>query len=160
VRNLLNLFKRKRTLEQEVDEELSFHLDMQTDDYAIRGLSDEESKAKAKARFGDVEKIRTECIRISSRSTVLLWILNSVFLLNLFAGLVLRVSASVLTVRRVGDVMMMIGGLGILLVYAKQTGTSVVKSEVQSVTLGLQKPSIPISFDDKGRSPFDRVREE
>ena len=160
MRNLLNLFKRKRTIEDEVDEELRFHLDMQTVDYAIRGLSDEESKAMAKARFGDVEKIRTECIRIGSRRTVLLWFLNSVFLFNLFVGLVLRVIAPVLTVRRVGDVMMMIGGLGILLVYAKQAGTSVVKSETQSFRLGLQKPSVPISFDEKGRSPFDRVREE
>jgi hypothetical protein len=160
VRNLLNLFKRKRIIEDEVDEELHFHLDMQTDDYAIRGLSDEESMAKAKARFGDVEKIRSECIRISSRSTVLLWILNSVFLFNLFVGLVLRVTASVLTVRRVGDVMMMIGGLGILLVYAKQAGTHVVKAEGQSIKLGLQKPTVPVSFDDKGRTPFDRVRSE
>ena len=160
MRNLLNLFKRKRIIEQEVDEEFRFHLDMQTDDYAIRGLSGEESKAKAKARFGDVEKIRTECVRISARSTVLLWILNSIFLFNLFTGLVLRVTASVLTVRRVGDVMMMIGGLGILLVYAKQAGTSGVKPENQSIKLGLQKPSVPISFDEKGRTPFDRVRSE
>lgn len=160
MRNLLNLFKRKRTIVDEVDEELRFHLDMRTDEYTIHGLSDEESKAKARARFGDVERIRTECIRIGSRSTVLVWFLNSVFLFNLFVGLVLRIIAPVLTVRRVGEVMMMIGGLGILLVYAKQAGTSVFKSDAQSFKLGLQQPSLPVSFDEKGRSPFDRVREE
>jgi hypothetical protein len=160
VRNLLNVFKRKRTIEDEVDEELRFHLDMQTDDYSIRGLSREESKAMAEKRFGDVKKIRTECIRISSGKTVLLWILNSVFLLSLFIGLFLRVVATELHVSRVGDVMMMIGGLGILLVYAKQAGATVVKSDAKPFKLGLQKPSIPLSFDEKGRSPFERVRSD
>ncbi len=158
--NLQKLFRRKRIIADEVDEELRFHLDMRTDEYTNRGLSDEESKSMAKAMFGDVEKIRTECIRIGSRSTALVWFLNSVFLVNLFVGLVLRVVAPVLTVRRVGVVMMMIGGLGVLLVYAKQAGASVFKSDAQAFKLGLQQPSLPVSFDENGRSPFDRVREE
>ena len=160
MRNLLKLFNRKRAIEQEVDEELRFHIDMQTDDYTIRGLSREESKVMAEKRFGDVKKIRTECVRISSGKTVLLWILNSVFLFSLFAGLVVRVLAPELHIRRVGDVMMMIGGLGVLFVYAKQAGAMVFKSDVKPFKLGLHKPTVPISFDEKGRSPFDRVREE
>jgi hypothetical protein len=158
VSNLLNLFKRKRTIEVEVDEELRFHIDMQTDDYAFRGLSREKSKAMAEARFGDVKKIRTECIRISSGRTVLVWLLNSVFLLSLLIGLFLRVLAEELHVNRIGQLMMMIGGLGILLVYAKQAGAMVFKSNTQTFQLGLKKPSVPLSFDEKGRSPFDRVR--
>ena len=160
MRNLLNLFKRKSTIEEEVDEELRFHLDMQTDNYSIRGLSREDSKAMAEKRFGDVEKIRTECVRISSGKTVLLWILNSVFLFSLFAGLVLRVLAPELHVRRIGVVMMMIGGLGVLFVYAKQAGAMVFKTDAKLFKLGLHKPTVPVSFDEKGRSPFDRVREE
>ena len=160
MRNLLNLFKRKRTIEDEVDEELRFHIDMQTNDYAIRGLSRDESQVMAEKRFGDVKKIRNECVRISSGKTVLLWILNSVFLFSLFVGLVIRVLAPELHIRRVGDVMMMIGGLGVLFVYAKQAGAMVFKSDAKPFKLGLHKPTVPVSFDEKGRSPFDRVREE
>src|SRR6058998_3041792 len=98
---------------------------MQAHHYESRGLSREESRAMAEARFGDVKKIRTECIRIGTGKSVLIWILNSVFLMSLLVGLLLRVLIPETHINRVGDVMMMIGGLGILLVYAKQAGATV-----------------------------------
>jgi hypothetical protein len=52
--------------------------------------------------------------------------------------------------------MMMIGGLGILLVYAKHAGTRILDSD-QETRLGLDKGT-PVGFDEKGRTPFDRVR--
>jgi hypothetical protein len=163
VKNVLQLIRRragKHVIESEVDEELNFHIDTQTDDYEHLGLSREDSRAMAEARFGDVERIRTECIRIGSGKSVLIWILNSVFLMSLLVGLLLRALIPEMHVNRVGDVMMMIGGLGILLVYAKQAGTSVFSPNKKSLQLGLNSNTPPPSFDEQGRTPFDRVRSD
>jgi hypothetical protein len=130
---------------------------MRANEYERRGVSSEKSKAMAEARFGDVEKIRTECIQISSRKSVLIWLLNSVFLLSFVVGFFLRMLVPEVHVHQVGNVMMMIGGLGILLVYVKQAGTRVLNSSSKAFRLGLNNTP-PVGFDEQGRTPFDRVR--
>ena len=157
MKNLQDLFRRKPTIESEVDEELTFHIDMQTRDYESQGKSRAQSRAMAEARFGNVSRIKKECVRIGSGKTVLIWILDAVFMMSLVMGLLLRLSVSEMHVHRVGDVMMMIGGLGILLVYAKQCGTNVFSSS-SNKPLGLNTP--PVGFDERGRTPFDRVRSD
>lgn len=145
------------SIESEVEEELQFHLDMQSYDYEKIGVSPEDSRAMAESRFGNLKKIKTECVRISKRTTVLTWALNAAFLMFLIIGLFLRLLIPQAQVPQVGNVMMMIGGLGILLVYAKQAGAMVLNSKTQR--LGLNKTT-PVNFDEQGRTPFDRVREE
>ena len=157
MRSLQDLFRKKPTIETEVDEELNFHLDMQTRDYETEGISRERSRSMAEARFGNVKQIKKECMRIGSGKTFLIWILDAVFMMSLVLGLLLRLFVPEMHVNRVGDVMMMIGGLGILLVYAKQCGANVFNSTSQK-PLGLNTP--PVGFDEKGRTPFDRVRED
>ena len=147
---------RQSSIENEVEEELHFHIDMQTCDYESRGITPEESRVMAEARFGDIEKIKSECISISTGKTFLTWVLTFVFLTSLIVGLIVRVLSPEMHVTRVGDVMMMIGGLGILLVYAKRAG-SMVFSKSNSVRLGLNN-SPPVSFDEQGRTPFERVK--
>jgi len=157
VRSLQVLFRKKPTIETEVDEELTFHIDMQTRDYESQGISRERSRTMAETRFGNVSRIKKECVRIGSGKTFLIWILDAVFMMSLVTGLLLRLFVPEMHVNRVGDVMMMIGGLGILLVYAKQCGANVFSSTSQK-PLGLNSP--PVGFDEKGRTPFDRVRED
>ena len=157
MRSLQDLFRKKPTIETEVDEELTFHIDMQARDYESQGVSRERSRTMAETRFGNVSRIKKECVRIGSGKTFLIWILDAVFMMSLVTGLLLRLFVPEMHVNRVGDVMMMIGGLGILLVYAKQCGANVFNSTSQK-PLGLNTP--PIGFDEKGRTPFDRVRED
>jgi hypothetical protein len=158
VRNLFNLFQhRSHSIENEIDEELRFHIDMQTSAYEDGGHSLRESLEMANARFGNVENVRRECLRISSGKSVLIWLLNTVFLLSLLVGLLLKVFVPEVHINQVGNVLMMIGTLGILLVYAKQAGASVYRSTGKTFRLGLQNTP-PLSFDEKGRTPFDRVR--
>ena len=157
MRSLQDLFRRKPTIETEVDEELTFHIDMQTRDYESQGISREQSRTMAESRFGNVGQIKKECLRIGSGNTFLIWILDAVFMMSLVTGLLLRLIGLEMHVNRVGDVMMMIGGLGILLVYAKQCGANVFNSTSRK-PLGLNTP--PVGFDEKGRTPFDRVRED
>jgi hypothetical protein len=157
VRSLQDLFRKKPTIETEVDEELTFHIEMQTRDYESQGISRERSRTMAETRFGNVSRIKKECVRIGSGKTFLIWILDAVFMMSLVTGLLLRLFVPEMHVNRVGDVMMMIGGLGILLVYAKQCGAYVFSATSQK-PLGLNTP--PVGFDEKGRTPFDRVRED
>jgi len=161
VKNILEHIGRlidKNSIENDVDEELRFHIDMQTGDYERRGLSSDESRLMAENRFGNVERIRKECLRISTRSSVLIWILNSVFMLFFIVGMCLRFSVAEVHFHRVGVVMMMIGGLGVLLVYAKQAGTTLFNDNSNPLKLGLRTYTPPRSFDEQGRTPFDRVR--
>jgi hypothetical protein len=159
VKNFFKQIRSKRTVAKDVDEELRFHLEMQAGDFESRGLSPEQSEAMAKVRFGDVEKVRNECIQISARRSVLIWVLNSVFLLSLIIGFFLRLIVPEMHINRVGEVMMMIGGLGILLVYAKQAGAQMLTSDGEATRLGLDNGP-PVGFDEKGRTPFDRVRSD
>lgn len=159
MKQLRELIRRlgKGSIESDVEEELQFHLDMQSHDYEKLGASPARSRVMAEKQFGNVGKIKDECVRISKRTTVLTWVLNAAFLMFLFVGLFVRIIGPEMHIRRVGDVMMMIGGLGILLVYAKQAGAMVLNSNTQR--LGLNKTT-PVSFDEQGRTPFDRVRQD
>lgn len=158
MKNLINrLHSSKSSIENDVDDELRFHLDMRAAEFERRGVTQTESEEMAKRRFGNVEKIRSECIRISARNSVLTWLLNMMFLLSLIIGLLLRSLVPQAQINRVGDVMMMIGGLGILLVYAKHAGARMLHSDSEATRLGLNNGP-PVAFDEKGRTPFDRVR--
>jgi putative ABC transport system permease protein len=65
--SLRSLFTRGRALahqgrfEQDLDEELRFHLEMETAANVERGLSPEEARREALLGFGGVEKVKEEC---------------------------------------------------------------------------------------------------
>jgi putative ABC transport system permease protein len=54
----------KREPEQEVDDELRFHLEQRTRDYIARGMSPEEARAAAADRFGDTSAVREACTSV------------------------------------------------------------------------------------------------
>jgi len=51
---------RKRAIEQELDTELQFHLDMQADELVRQGLSPEEARQRARRELGAVTQIRED----------------------------------------------------------------------------------------------------
>jgi predicted permease len=57
----------KVKVEDEVARELDFHVEMRTRELIARGMSPEEARAAAVARFGDLERVRRECRRIARR---------------------------------------------------------------------------------------------
>ncbi|HEX8825043.1 MAG TPA: ABC transporter permease [Archangium sp.] len=63
-KRLLRLVIRPRAVEQDVDEELRFHLEMRAETLERRGLSPAEARAAAEREFGDVAGVREECVRI------------------------------------------------------------------------------------------------
>ena len=56
-----------RELEHQLDDELDFHIRMREERLAKLGLSPEEARADALARFGDHERIRAECLSIDQQ---------------------------------------------------------------------------------------------
>jgi hypothetical protein len=65
-------------------------------------------------------------------------------------------------VTRIGDILMVIAVLGGLLLYGRRLGSTRFDQKSNAVKLGLSSgaSSMPPSFDEKGRTPFDRVRSE
>src|SRR5687768_6939457 len=62
--------KRRRLLanpKRDVDDELSFHLEMRVRELIERGVAPEEARRRAHERFGDVESPRHEMLAITER---------------------------------------------------------------------------------------------
>ena len=55
------------SVEDEVDEELAFHLEMRTREYQARGMGPAEARAAALDRFGDVRHVHDTCRSIGRR---------------------------------------------------------------------------------------------
>jgi putative ABC transport system permease protein len=72
-RSLRTLFKLKRT-EGEMDRELRFHLEMETEENMRRGMSREEAREAALRSFGGVERFKEECRDVKrNRQLETLW---------------------------------------------------------------------------------------
>ena len=54
----------KKSVQQEVDDELAFHVEMRVRELVARGLSPEAARADALRRFGDLDTVVTVCRRI------------------------------------------------------------------------------------------------
>lgn len=64
IKRMLKLAVRPRAVEQDVDEELRFHLEMRAARLEREGLSPAEAREAAEREFGDVGRVREECVRI------------------------------------------------------------------------------------------------
>src|SRR5213078_941442 len=97
-----------------------------------------EAQATALKRFGNVEQIRDECVRIARRNHPLVlalkWFCGFVFL----AGVLVRIFGTDYHVTRVGDLLMEVGALGRLLLYLRgKSPASYLKRHDESALLKL-----------------------
>src|SRR5688572_7354401 len=53
---------RKRAVTRDVDDELAFHIDMQTERLVATGVDQAEARARAQREFGDTTRVREECL--------------------------------------------------------------------------------------------------
>ena len=53
---------RKGAVERDVDNEVAFHLDMETEQLVARGVDRSEARTRAMRRFGDTTRVREECL--------------------------------------------------------------------------------------------------
>ena len=148
-----------RRVPHEVEEELQFHLDLLTEEHCRQNIPWAQAQAKALERFGNVEEIRDECLKIARRNqpavVALKWFFGFIFV----AGVLVRIFGADYHVTRVGDLLMEVGALARLLLYLR--GKSPAKHFKEDDEAALLKLDVaPLSLaarDHTGRTPVERV---
>jgi hypothetical protein len=103
----------------EVEEELQFHIEMLERKFTEQGMSPTNAKAAAAKRFGNLAKVKEQCIQITNRSSRLQRVLKASSILLAFIGLSIHVLSSDLKIAHIGDTLVMIAVSGRLLVYVR-----------------------------------------
>ena len=108
----------------EVEEELRFHIEMLERKYAQQGMCAADAKAAATKRFGNLERVKRQCVDISSRNSSLRRVLKSATILVAVVGFSITLSSSDFKVARIGHLLITIAILGRLLLYVRGLGAS------------------------------------
>jgi hypothetical protein len=160
MRHILDsLFTRfeRRGLEREVEEELQFHLDMRAQEFELDGAPESDAMTKARTRFGDFDGIKNECVEIASHKRFGTRLAQFLFTLAFVIGILIRIRNPELHLTRIGDVLIMIGIFGGVLLAGKRFRHISPATVAEPLKLGLRSESIPHAFDKDGRTPFERV---
>jgi hypothetical protein len=148
-----------RRAHREVEEELQFHLDLLTEEHCRQNMPWDEAQATALRRFGNLEQIRDECVRITGRNhpavLALKWFFGFVFVM----GVLVRVFSPEYHLTRVGDILIVVGVLGRLLLYLRGMNPwRYVSKPDDSSRLQLNDSPISLAaYDQRGRTPVERV---
>jgi len=116
LRNLLMRPNRTKTA-FEVEEELRFHIEMLERKYAQQGMPD--AKAAALKRFGNLERVKKQCVNIRRRNSLLRRVLKISSILIALTGLLIHTLSSDYKVARIGSMLIMIAVAGRLLLYVR-----------------------------------------
>ena len=108
----------------EVDEELQFHIAMLERKYSQQGMSADAANAAALRRFGNVDRIKKQCVNISQRNGPLRRVLKASSILIALLGLSIWILSSEYKVARIGNLLIVIALAGRLLLYVRGLGTS------------------------------------
>jgi len=145
---------------REIEDELRLHLELLTEEHLQLDLPLAEARAAALKRFGDVERIKDECVEISRRHHPLILVLKSFLILVFLAGVLLRVFVAEYHVKHCADIMMAVGILGRLLLYARglRPSSFLSKPETGSPLMLIDKSQTSIAaYDPSKRTPVERV---
>ena len=118
---IANLFRLRTPQETafEVQEELQFHIDMLECKYTQSGMSVTDAKAAALKRFGSLERVKTQCVDISRRNSLLRRVLKTSSIFIALTGLSIKILSSDYRVARIGGVLIMIAIAGRLFIYVR-----------------------------------------
>jgi hypothetical protein len=148
-----------RRAQGEIEEELQFHLDLLTEEHCRQDMTWDEAQARALERFGNLEHIRDECLRITRRNhpvvSALKWLFGFVFV----TGVLVRVFSLEYHLTRVGDILMAVGVLSRLLLYLRGMNPSKYVSKPDDSSL-IKLNDMPMSltaYDRKRRTPVERI---
>jgi hypothetical protein len=148
-----------RRAHREVEEELQFHLDLLTEEHCRQNMPWDEAQSAALKRFGNLEQIRDECVRITRRNhpvvSALKWLFGFVFI----TGVLVRVFSTEYHLTRVGDILMAVGVLSRLLLYLRGMNPSRhVSGQQDSAPLKLNDSQLSLAaYDQRKRTPVERV---
>jgi len=145
--------------EREIEEELRFHLDLLTDEHCRKDMSPEEARAEALARFGDVERIKNQCVEINRRSRPGIVALKLFLALVFLLGVLVRIFSPECHVTNVGNILIAVGILGRLLLYVRLHPSGLLSKPDNPTPLMLndhrRKPLL--AYDQRMRTPLERI---
>jgi hypothetical protein len=144
----------------EIEEELRFHLEVLTQEHFQQDMSLAEAKAAAQKRFGNVQRIKDQCVEISRRRRPLMRALKSFLILVFLVGVLVRVFSPEYHVTHVGDILIAVGILSRLLLYVRGLSpSSFLSSQEASSPLMLNENSQKAFtvYDKTKRTPVERV---
>lgn len=148
------------SIEEDVDEELHFHLDLLTEKYISRGVSRGQAEDFASRRFGNVDQIRDQCLEISMRNSPQTRALKSFLVLVFVIGIFVRIMGTEYHVTRMGTILMMVGLLGRLLLYVRALKPSrfFPKPDASSRLILSEPGQMSVTaYDQGGRTPVERL---
>ncbi len=154
------LFKRGEGTAREIDEELRFHLELLTQEHLQQDMSLADAKAAAARRFGNVERIKDQCVAISRRAHPFLVALKSLLVIMFLAGVVVRTVGTGLNVHHLGDLLIAVPILGRILLYVRGLNPSSFFSEAESASpLRLNETAQPLFtvYDRRMLTPLERL---
>src|SRR3954471_7147773 len=158
---LIGPFRRldSRRVHREIEAELQFHLELLTEEHCRQDIPWEQAQAKALERFGDVEQIRDECLKIARRNQPVVAALKWCFGFVFVAGVLVRIFGADYHVTRVGDLLMEVGALSRLLLYLRGMNPLRHGSKRNDATLIKlnDSPTLLTAYDQSKRTPVERV---
>src|SRR6185295_8368163 len=113
-----NLLTRLPT-ELEVEEELQLHIEMLLRDNIQRGMSPEEALTATLKRFGNVDRVKNECVEICRRSRPLQRASKIFLILLALTGLIMRIASTDRHVTHIGATLIAIAVAARLLLYVR-----------------------------------------
>jgi hypothetical protein len=121
----------------EVEEELQFHIYMLERKYAQQGMSASAAKTAALKRFGNLEKVKKQCVDISRRQTLIRRVLKASLVFIALTGLGIHVLGSDYKVVRLGTMLITIAVSCRLLLYVRGLSSWTFLPETKQTSLSL-----------------------
>ena len=115
------LFKRfhRKEIERDIEEELRLHLEMLTQEHLQQDMSLAEARDAALRRFGNVEQIKDQCVKISRTTQPFVRAVTPFLIVVVVVGILARTYSTDIHVRHFGDLLIAIPILIRLLLYAR-----------------------------------------
>jgi hypothetical protein len=126
--SLFKCFSREQ-FKREIDEELCFHLELLTQEHLQPEMSLAEAKAAALERFGNVDQIRDQCVKIIRRTHHSVRALKSFLILVFLLGVLVHVFSTELHVIHVGDTLIAVAVMSRLFFYVRGLNPSSFRSQ-------------------------------
>ena len=153
-------WQERKNVEQTVEEELQFHVDLLTQQFIQQGLLLEEAREAAKKRFGDMSEVKNECVKIGERNNSFLLLLK-VGLLSLFlSGVLVRIFIPGVNFRHLADLLMAVAVLGRVFMYVRGLNPSFFLPKQNTLSrLRLTNTGEPAisGYDHQALTPLERV---